>query len=316
MIELVVKRLLWGIPVLWLILTLTFFLLRAAPGGPFDQDRELSPEVEQLIAQKYQLDQPMAQQYGHYLKRVLSGDLGPSFQYADHSVNDLIQLGLPVSLKIGFYALCLAFVLGTFLGMVAALYANKWPDLVAMLTAVIGISTPNFVIAPLLILWLAVSWQWLPVGGWSGGQWMYLVLPVVTLSLPYVAAIARLIRGSLLEVLSQPFIRTARAKGLKPREVLLKHALRPAMLPVISYLGPAAVGLMTGSVVIEQIFGIPGMGRYFVQGALNRDYTLVLGVVLVIGVLMLLFNLLVDILYRWVDPRTAKASADSQGAKT
>ncbi len=314
MVDLVVKRLLWGLPVLWLILTLTFFLLRAAPGGPFDQDRELTPEVEQLIAQKYQLDQPLLTQYGNYLKSVASGDLGPSFQYADHSVNELIKLGLPVSLTIGFYALILAIIIGTLLGMVAALYANKWPDLVAMLTAVIGISTPNFVIAPLLIMWLAVSWQWLPVGGWSGGQWPYVVLPVVTLSLPYIAAIARLIRGSLLEVLSQPFIRTARAKGLKPHEVIFRHALRPAMLPVISYLGPAAVGLMTGSVVIEQIFGIPGMGRYFVQGALNRDYTLVLGVVLVIGVMMLLFNLLVDLLYRWVDPRTAQTNRKKSGS--
>ncbi len=303
MLRMLVNRLLWGIPVLWLILTLTFFLLRAAPGGPFDQERELAPEVEQLIAQKYQLDQPLFSQYVHYLKAVVQGDLGPSFQYADHSVNDLIALGLPVSIQIGFWALLLALFFGVLLGSVAAIYANKWPDLVAMLVAVLGISTPNFVIAPLLILWLAVSWQWLPVGGWSGGEFRHLVLPVVTLSLPFMAYIARLTRGALLETWHQDFIRTARAKGLSAWQVLIKHALRPAMLPVISYLGPAAVGLMTGSVVIEQIFGIPGMGRYFVQGALNRDYTLVLGVVLVIGLMMLLFNLLVDVLYRIIDPR-------------
>lgn len=297
------KRLLWGIPVLWLILTLTFFLLRAAPGGPFDQERELSAEVEQLIAQKYQLDQPLVIQYSNYLKSALQGDLGPSFQYADYSVNQLIVLGLPVSLKIGFYALLFSLVFGVILGAFAAMYANKLPDLMAMIVAVIGISTPNFVIAPLLILLFAVHMQWLPVGGWSGGQWQYLVLPVVTLSFPYVAAIARLVRGGLMEVLSQPFIQTARAKGLSNFQVMFNHALRPAMLPVVSYLGPAAVGLMTGSVVIEQIFGIPGMGRYFVQGALNRDYTLVLGVVLVIGLMMILFNLLVDLLYRWLDPR-------------
>ena len=237
---------------------------------------------------------------------MVQGDLGPSFQYADYSVNQLIALGLPVSLQLGFYALCLALLFGILLGMVSALYANQWPDLVAMITAVIGISTPNFVIAPMLIMWLAVSWQWLPVGGWSGGHWTYVVLPVVTLSLPYIAAIARLVRGSLLEVLNQAYIRTAQAKGLSPSAVLFKHALRPALLPVVSYLGPAAVGLMTGSVVIEQIFGIPGMGRYFVQGALNRDYTLVLGVVLVIGVMMLLFNLMVDLLYRWIDPRISQ----------
>ncbi len=313
MLNLVVKRLLWGIPVLWLVLTLTFFLLRAAPGGPFDQERELPAEVEKLIAAKYQLNQPIVQQYGHYLKSVIQGDLGPSFQYVDYSINELITLGLPVSLKLGFYALLLALLLGIGLGMVAALYANKWPDSVAMITAVIGISTPNFVIAPMLIMWLAVNWQWLPVGGWSGGHWSYLVLPVITLSLPYIAAIARLVRGSLLEILNQPFIRTAKAKGLSQKAMIFKHALRPSLLPVISYLGPAAVGLMTGSVVIEQIFGIPGMGRYFVQGALNRDYTLVLGVVLVIGLMMLLFNLLVDLLYRLIDPRIDQNSPLSVG---
>ncbi len=308
MMRLLVTRLLWGIPVLWLILTLTFFLLRAAPGGPFDQERELSPELTALIAEKYQLDQPLLAQYSSYLTATIQGDLGPSFQYSDYSVNQLIALGLPVSLKLGLYALCLALVLGVLLGMVAALYANKWPDLVAMLLAVIGISTPNFVIAPLLIVALAVNLGWLPVGGWSGGQWHYMVLPVLTLSLPYVAAIARLVRAGLLEVLNQPYIRTARAKGLSSFGVVFKHALRPALMPVVSYLGPAAVGLLTGSVVIEQIFGIPGLGRYFVQGALNRDYTLVLGVVLVIGLMMLLFNLLVDVLYRWLDPRVGRAT--------
>ena len=308
MLNTLLKRVLWGIPVLWLVLTLTFFLLRAAPGGPFDQERVLAPDVAQLVAEKYQLDQPLFHQYTQYLQAIVQGDLGPSFQYADHSVNDLIALGLPVSLQIGFWALCVALVLGVSLGMVAALHANRWPDLVAMLVAVIGISTPNFVIAPLLILWLAVHWQWLPVGGWAGGEWTHLILPVLTLSLPFIAAIARLVRGSLLEVLALPHVRTARAKGLSSAAVMRRHVLRPAMLPVVSYLGPAAVGLMTGSVVIEQIFGIPGLGRYFVQGALNRDYTLVLGVVLVIGLMMLLFNLLVDLLYRWLDPRIQESS--------
>jgi len=303
MTAMLVKRLLWGIPVLWLILTLTFFLLRAAPGGPFDQERELTPEIEQLIAQKYQLDLPVLAQYKNYLAAILQGDLGPSFQYADHSVNELIALGLPVSLTIGFWALLVALIAGTVLGAMAAFYAHRWPDLMAMIVAVIGISTPNFVIAPLLILWLSVHWQWLPVGGWGNGQWFHLILPVITLSLPYMASIARLVRSELLEVMDQPYIRTARAKGLSPLKIMSQQALRPALLPVVSYLGPAAVGLMTGSVVIEQIFAIPGMGRYFVQGALNRDYTLVLGVVLVIGVMMLLFNLIVDMLYRLLDPR-------------
>lgn len=305
MISLVFRRLLWGIPVLWLILTLTFFLLRAAPGGPFDQERQLSPQVEQLINSKYRLDQPLSEQYLSYLSDLLQGDLGPSFQYADFTVNELISLGLPVSLELGFYALLLALLLGVGLGLVAAAQANRWPDLVAMLVAVIGISTPNFVIAPLLILGLSVHAGWLPVGGWGDGQWQHLILPVLTLSLPFIAAVARITRSAVLEVMSQPFIQTARAKGLSASHVLFKHGLRPAMLPVVSYLGPAAVGLMTGSVVIEQIFGLPGMGRYFVQGALNRDYTLVLGVVLVIGLMMLLFNLLVDLLYRLIDPRVA-----------
>ena len=307
MISLVVRRLLWGIPVLWLILTLTFFLLRAAPGGPFDQERVLSPQVEQLIQAKYRLDQSLPQQYLNYLADVIRGDLGPSFQYADYSVNQLIGLGLPVSVQLGFYALLLALVLGVTLGMVAALLANRWPDLVAMLVAVIGISTPNFVIAPLLILWLAVEAGWLPVGGWADGQWSHLMLPVLTLSLPFIAAVARISRSALLDVLGQPFMQTARAKGLSASQALFRHGLRPALLPVVSYLGPAAVGLMTGSVVIEQILGLPGMGRYFVQGALNRDYTLVLGVVLVIGVMMLLFNLLVDLLYRLIDPRVVRS---------
>ncbi len=306
-----VKRLLWGIPVLWLILTLTFFLLRAAPGGPFDSERQLSPEVEQLINSKYQLDQPLMSQYTQYLSNVLTGDLGPSFQYSDYSVNQLIGLGLPISVQIGFWALILALFVGILLGVFAALYANRWPDLVAMVTAVIGISVPNFVIAPLLILWLAVYWQWLPVAGWNEGAWDHLILPVITLSLPFIAYIARLVRGSLIEEWGKDYIRTARSKGLSIQQTLFKHALRPAMLPVVSYLGPAAVGLMTGSVVIEQIFGIPGLGRYFVQGALNRDYTPVLGVVLVIGVMTLLFNLIVDILYRWIDPRLKAESGVS-----
>lgn len=310
MLKMLAKRLLWGIPILWLILTLTFFLLRAAPGGPFDTERQLPPEIEQLFKAKYQLDQPLLTQYTDYLSHVVQGDLGPSFQYTDFSVNQLIALGLPISITIGFWALLLALMVGVLLGTFAALNANRWPDLVAMLVAVIGISIPNFVIAPLLILWLAVYWQWLPVGGWNGGDVTHLILPVITLALPFIAYIARLVRGSLIEEWSKEYIRTARSKGLSVRQTLFKHALRPALLPVISYLGPAAVGLMTGSVVIEQIFGIPGLGRYFVQGALNRDYTLVLGVVLVIGIMTLLFNLLVDVLYSWIDPRMK----DSSGA--
>lgn len=306
MIKTVVKRLLWAVPVMWLILTLTFFLLRLAPGGPFDVERSLSPEIQAQIAAQYRLDLPLYQQYFDYLTDVLQGDLGPSFQYQDFTVNQLLASGLPVSMTLGLWALLLALLCGVSLGVVAAVNHKKWPDGASMLLAVLGISVPNYVIGPLLILWLAVSWQWLPAGGWQGGDWRHMILPVVTLSLPFIAYIARLMRTSMLEVWQQPYIQVAFAKGLNTKQVLWRHALKPALLPVVSYLGPAAAALMTGSVVIEQLYGLPGLGRYFVQGALNRDYTLVMAVVLWVGLLTVLFNLIVDLLYGWLNPAINK----------
>jgi oligopeptide transport system permease protein len=304
MIRLLWQRLLWAIPVLWLVLTITFVLLRVAPGGPFDSERQLTTEAAAQIAAKYQLDQPVVVQYGRYLGQVLQGDLGPSFQYPDQSVNELIAYGLPISATLGVLALILALLIGLPLGVVAAKRANKTSDLLIGITAVLGISVPNFVIGPLLILALAVYWPVFPVGGWNGGHIMNVLLPVITLALPYIAYITRLFRGALLDELQKPYITTARAKGCSESRVLWVHAFKPAMLPVVSFLGPASVGLITGSVVVEQIFGLPGMGRYFVQGALNRDYTLVLGVVLVVALLMLVMNTVADLLYRLLDPRS------------
>lgn len=303
MIRLLWQRLLWAIPVLWLVLTITFVLLRVAPGGPFDTERQLTAEAAAQIAAKYQLDQPVMVQYSSYLVQVLQGDLGPSFQYPDQTVNELIAYGLPISATLGIWALLLALLIGLPLGVLAAQRADKPTDFLIGITAVFGISVPNFVIGPLLILALAVYWPLLPVGGWNGGQMNHLVLPVITLALPFIAYITRLFRGALLEELQKPYITTARAKGCSELRILWGHAFKPAMLPVVSFLGPASVGLITGSVVVEQIFGLPGMGRYFVQGALNRDYTLVLGVVLVVALLMLMMNTVADLLYRLLDPR-------------
>jgi oligopeptide transport system permease protein len=302
MIVFALRRMASAIPTLLVLVVLAFCMMRAAPGGPFDTERVLPDEVKAQLEAQYRLDLPLVQQLGHYLADVLRGDLGPSFQYAEFSVNELIGQSFPVSLQLGLSALLLALVVGGGAGMLAAVRQNRPADHGVMTLAMTGISIPNFVVAPLLILLFAVTLGWLPAGGWEGG-WKSRVLPVVALALPQIAYIARLMRGSMIEVLHQPFIRTARAKGLRGRQVMLRHALRPALLPVLSYLGPAAAGIITGSVVIEQIFGIPGLGRYFVQGALNRDYGLVMGVVIFYGVLIIAFNFLVDLLYGVLDPR-------------
>ncbi len=296
------KRLLGALPTLLALVTLAFFLMRLAPGGPFDSEKERPPEIQANLDRKYHLDEPLIAQYGRYLWHLLHGDLGPSFQYRDHTVNELIASGFPVSFKLGLTAMLLALGMGLALGMVAALKQNRPLDHGVMALAMTGVSIPNFVVAPLLILLFAIHLGWLPAGGWKG-DWRQLVLPVTALALPQVAYIARLTRGSLIEVLRSDAIRTARAKGLPTHLVVLRHALKPALLPVVSYLGPATAAVLTGSVVIEQIFGIPGLGRYFVQGALNRDYTLVMGVVIFYGLLIILFNFIVDLLYAWLDPR-------------
>ncbi len=306
MLRLALSRLAAAIPTLFLLIALAFFMMRAAPGGPFDTERSLPPEVLAQLEQAYHLDEPLWQQLARYMGGVLRGDLGPSYQYSDYSVNELIMQGLPVSLRVGGGAMLLALLVGTLAGVVAALRQNHFIDHAVMTLAMTGMSIPVFVVAPLLILLFAVTLGMLPAGGWQNGSLRELVLPVVALSLPQIAIIARLTRGSMIEVLSSNYIRTARAKGLTTRAVVMRHALRPAMLPVLSYLGPAAAGIITGSVVIEQIFGIPGIGRYFVQAALNRDYTLVMGVVVFYGSLIIVFNFLVDLLYGVLDPRVGK----------
>jgi len=303
MFSYMIKRIVGALPTLLILITISFFLIRVAPGGPFDSEKDLPPEIQKNLEAKYHLDEPLYQQYFRYIGDIVQGDFGPSFQYKDYTVTELIAKGFPVSLTIGGFALMLALILGVSLGTVAAVKQNTWVDYLLMSTAMTGISIPNFVVAPLLILFFAVYRNWFPAGGWGDGQWNYLVLPVVALSLRYIAYIARLMRGSMIEILQSDYIRTAKAKGLSTFQTVFKHALKPALMPVVSYLGPAAAGIITGSVVIEKIFGVPGLGRYFVQGALNRDYTLVMGVIIFIGVLIVVFNLIVDILYAYLDPK-------------
>lgn len=302
MLAYTLRRFLGAWPTLLVLVTLSFFLVRAAPGGPFDAEKNLPPEIEANLAAKYHLDEPLWQQYLRYLGDLARGDLGPSFKYADYTVNELIAQGFPVSLRLGLAAMAVALLIGLPAGMLAALRQNRPLDHVTMAAAMTGISVPGFVVAPLLILVFAVHLGWLPAGGLSGGLRAW-ILPVTALALPLLAYIARLTRASLIEVWRSPFIRTARAKGLPLRVILVRHALKPTLLPVVSFLGPALAGVITGSVVIEAIFGIPGLGRYFVQGALNRDYTLVMGVVVFYGALIIVFNFLVDLLYALLDPR-------------
>ena len=303
MLRYAIRRLGEAIPTLFVLVTLAFFLIRVAPGGPFDDERVLPPEIEANLARAYNLDAPLFQQYLHYLGNILRGDFGPSFKYKDYTVTELIWGGFPVSLRIGLTAIVLAFLIGTSLGALAALRQNSRLDYAVMAASMTGIAIPNFVVAPLLSLVFGVYLGLLPVGGWAGGSLRNMVLPVIALALPQIAYIARLTRGSLIEVLRANYVRTARAKGLPERLVLLRHAIRAALPPVVSYLGPATAGVITGSVVIEQIFGIPGIGRYFVQAALNRDYTLVLGVVVFYGGIIVMFNLVVDLVYGLLDPK-------------
>ncbi len=306
MFSFISKRLLGAIPTLLAIITLAFFMIRLAPGGPFSSERAVPPEIQANLNRVYHLDQPLVVQYWHYLRSVLVGDFGPSFSYKDYSVTELIWDGFPVSMQLGFTAVFLAVIVGSALGTLAALRQNRAADYSVMAVAMTGITVPNFVMAPLLTLVLGVYLHVLPVGGWGDGfQLQYKILPIVALALPQIAYVARLTRGSMIEVLRSNYIRTARAKGLSEWITVTRHAARAALLPVVSYLGPASAGVLTGSVVIEQIFSIPGIGRYFIQGALNRDYTLVMGVVIFYGVLIILFNLIVDVLYGVLDPKLA-----------
>ena len=313
MFRYVLRRLLVAIPTLLVIISLAFFMVRAAPGGPFDLERKLPPEIEANLNRVYHLDEPLYQQYFRYMGNVLRGDLGPSFQYPDRTVNEMISDGFAVSFQLGMTAIVIAVLLGSLLGISAAIRQNSNADYGIMSFAMIGITIPNFVMAPLLTLLFAVDLRaWFLQHGWNdawlpraGGEYgiTQAILPVTCLALPQIAYVARLMRGSMIEVLHTNHVRTARAKGLTEWQVIVRHCLKPALLPVVSYLGPACAAVMTGSVVIEQIFGIPGIGRYFVQGALNRDYTLVLGVVVFYGALIMLFNLLVDLAYAYLDPK-------------
>jgi oligopeptide transport system permease protein len=303
MLRYIVRRLLGALPTLLVIITLAFFLIRLAPGGPFDSERPVPPEIAANLERAYHLDQPLPVQYGYYLLNVVQGDFGPSFKYKDHSVSELIAQGFPVSLQLGAFAMLLALLIGIPAGMLAAMHQNRPLDYTVMALAMTGITIPNFVMAPLLALVFGVFLHWLPVAGWQEGSWKTVVLPVIALALPQVAYAARMMRASMLETLGSPHIRTAFAKGLPLRLVLRRHVLKGALLPLVSWLGPATAAIVTGSVVIEQIFGIPGIGRHFVQGALNRDYTLVMGVVVFYGVLIIAMNLLVDVVYGLVDPR-------------
>lgn len=295
-----IRRLLGAIPTLLILIGISFLLIRAAPGGPFDRERSLLPEIEANLRTAYHLDEPLYQQFARYLWGLLHFDFGPSFQYRDYTVTELIASGFPVSLTLGTCALLVAVLVGVTAGSVAALRQNSGVDHGVMAISMTGISIPNFVMAPLLVLVFAVYLRWLPAGGLGQGN---LVLPVIALALPQIAYLSRLTRGSMIEVLRSNFVRTARAQGLPTWQVIVKHALKPALLPVVSYLGPATAHIITGSVVIEQIFSRPGLGRYFVAGALNRDYTLVMGVVVFYGVLIILFNFLVDLAYAWLDPK-------------
>jgi len=305
MIRFIIRRLLSLIPTLFLIITFSFFIMKAAPGGPFSADRNIPPEVLANINKAYHLDEPILKQYVRYLGNILKGDFGPSFRYKDYTVNQLIGNTLPNSLLLGVTSLCCALFFGLLVGFVSAVKQNSPADYASMSVAVIGISVPLFVVGPVLMYIFAVNLKWLPTSAWITGRQglKTLVMPALALSLPYFAYIARLSRASILEVLRSDYIRTAYAKGLSYPTVLFKHALKGAMLPVISYLGPAFAGIITGSVVIEKIFLVPGLGTFFVQSALNRDYTLIMGTVVMYSIILILMNFVVDVLYAVIDPR-------------
>ncbi|MFM8700584.1 MAG: ABC transporter permease subunit [Hyphomicrobiales bacterium] len=303
MLRFALRRALTAIPTLFIIVTLSFFLMHVAPGGPFNMEKGIPPQIKANLEELFHLNEPVWAQYLHYLGNLLRGDLGPSYIMGNFSVAELFRLGLPVSMQLGAMALTLALLLGGALGIVAALRQNSASDYAVIATATAGSTIPTFVIAPIIQLVFGLMLRWLPIGGWNDGALINTVGPVLTLALPQLAVIARLMRGSMIEALLSHHIRTSRAMGLSDYSVIIRHALRSAVLPVLSYAGPAAAGLLTGSVIVETIFQIPGIGRYFIDAALNRDYTLVMGTVIVIAVFTILFNLIVDILYAVVDPR-------------
>jgi oligopeptide transport system permease protein len=297
------RRLLTAIPTLFAVIAISFFLMRVAPGGPFNQEKGLLPVIKANLERTFGLDQPLWMQFFTYLKNLLHGDFGPSYNLPDFTVAELFRVGLPVSMQLGASALVVALSIGCTMGVVAALRQNSWIDYIVTALATAGSTIPTFVIAPFYQLIFAQMLFLVPVAGWGGGALINKIGPVITLSLPFIAIFARLMRGSMIEALNSHHIRTARALGLSDFSVVIRHAMRGALLPIVSYAGPAAAALMTGSIVVESIFQIPGVGRYFYDAALNRDYTLVMGTVVVIAVFTILFNLIVDLLYAVIDPR-------------
>jgi oligopeptide transport system permease protein len=302
MLGFILKRIFQAVPVLLIVITATFFMVRAAPGGPFDQERSVSPAVMESLNARYNLDAPLWQQYTDYLGSVLRGDFGPSFRFANRTVNEIIAAGFPVTLELAVYALIVAMIIGLTTGIIAALRPNTLQDYVPMSAAMAGICLPNFVLGPLLILFFGIWLGWVPVSGWGitpGDK----ILPTLTLGSSYAAYIARITRGGMLDVLSQDYIRTARAKGLSTARIVLVHALRGGITPVVSFLGPALAGLLAGSFVVETVFQIPGLGRFYVEAAFNRDYTMILGCTIFFAMLIVLCNLIADIVLVWLNPR-------------
>jgi oligopeptide transport system permease protein len=307
MLRFLLRRLLIAAPTLLAVVTLAFFMMHAAPGGPFDGERALTPAVERNVKAKYHLDLPVWEQYGLYLKDAVHGDFGPSLKYKDKTVLDILKENYKVSLVLGLSALSLALFIGVGLGVVAALRQNRAADYGVMTVAVLGVSIPTFVTAPMLVLLFASTLGWLPTAGWNGGALANLILPVATLALPQIAIISRLTRAGMIEVMRSNYIRTARAKGLSEGRIVMRHALRAALVPLVSYLGPACAGLITGSLVVERIFNLPGLGKFFVISALQRDYTVVMGMVIFYAALILFLNLLADVGGALLDPRVKLA---------
>ena len=304
MLSYIARRLAVAIPTILILVIVSFILMFAAPGGPFNSDRPLPEQVLANIEARYGLDQPYWKQMWDYVVAVVTRfDFGPSFQYRDRTVNEVIAQGFPVTLTYGLWSFAVAVVAGVALGVVAAIRQNTWIDYLAVGVSVGAQVLPSFVLAPILVLVFTLWLGWLPGGGWNGGQWQYVIMPVIALSTSYMASIARIMRSSMLEVMTAGFIRTARAKGLPMGRIIRGHALKPAFLPVLSYLGPAFVAMITGSFVIDVYFSTGGIGQFFVNSALNRDYSVIMGITILVGVLTILFNLVVDVLYAWIDPK-------------
>lgn len=297
------RRVLSAIPIALIAVTVCFFILRVAPGGPFDGDRALPPQTLANLRAHYNLDQPLVVQYFIYIGRLLQGDLGPSMVFNDFTVSEMLAIGLPFTLMLGLSAFVVATIVGLIVGSLAAVNHNRWPDYALVMVSMVGLVIPNFLMASLLQLGFAVYLRWLPAGGYTPGSFINLVLPITVLALPHAGRIARLMRGSMIEVLGTNYVRTARSKGLGTRLILARHAIKPALIPVVSYLGPGLSYLLTGSLVVEQIFALPGIGKYFISAALNRDYGLVLGTTILYMFIILALNLVVDVIYAWLDPK-------------